>query len=545
MDETKQFLMKQKEHLDRGKRGILSIIFGRTGILILLIILQCGFIFLGFKFLSEYIYAVFGGYLLLGFVLAVYVINKRINPAFKIVWIVMILIVPVFGALFYLYIHLQTERRAFNKKILREMEESDHYSEQKCEVMEKLRQESPAMANLAGYLRKTGSSSVHRDTSVRYFPSGESAFDTIISELQSAKEFIFLEYFIVNQGYMWESMLEVLKEKVKEGVEVRVMYDGMCDYFALPRHYAASLREYGIQCYVFSPILPMLSTVQNNRDHRKILVIDGHTAFTGGINLADEYINRKERFGYWKDVCMMMRGEAVRDFTLMFLQMWNVVDGVNLKKRGLRQDAASKNEEYERYIRVPMPETGEDSDSLGYVIPYGDNPLDEEQIGEMVYLDIINTAKKYVHIMTPYLVLDQETKVALIYAAKRGVDVRIIMPHVPDKKYAFIIARSFYNELIEAGVEIYEFLPGFVHAKVFASDDEKAVVGSINLDFRSLYLNFECAALMYRNKEIAAIEEDFRETLTHCMRVTEEVYKKQNLFVKMAAKLLHLFAPLM
>ena len=543
MEKKKQFLMKQREQLDRGKRGILSIVFGRTGILLILILLQMGIFLVGFRFLSNYIFAFYGGSIFLGFILSVYLINRKGNPAFKIAWMVPILTVPVFGALFYLYFHLQMESQLLNQQVVKEVARTAELSEQKEEDQKALEEDSAQMANLVSYLRKVSNSAVHTNTTARYYPSGESAFDVILRELSAAKHYIFIEFFIVDQGYMWETILEILRAKVKEGVEVRIMYDGMSDYFRLPIHYARHLNEEGIKCQVFSPIVPLLSTVQNNRDHRKIMVVDGHTAFTGGINLADEYINQKERFGYWKDACLMLKGDAVRDFTLMFLQIWNVVEYVRLPKVQRDRAEAHLLDEYRRYIQMPLPKREEGG--KGFVVPYDDNPLDNEQVGELVYLDILNTAKKYVHIMTPYLVLDHNMVVALTYAAKRGVDVKIIMPHIPDKQYAFILARTFYNELLEAGVEIYEFLPGFVHSKVVVSDDEKAVVGSINMDFRSLYLSFECAALMYKNKEINVIEEDFRNTLEKCEKVTKEVYRRMPFWQKLAGSLLRLFAPLM
>ena len=543
MEKKKQFLMKQKEHLNRGKRGVLSVIFGRTGILLILILLQIGLLLVGFRFLSNYIFAIYGGSIFLGFVLSVYLINRKGNPAFKIAWMVPILTVPVFGALFYLYFHLQMESHLLNQKVVKEVARTASLSEQKEEDRAALEAESDQMANMVSYLRKVSNSAVHTNTTVRYYPSGESAFDVILQELSAAKHYIFIEFFIVDQGYMWETILEILRAKVREGVEVRIMYDGMSDYFRLPVHYARHLNEEGIKCQVFSPIVPLLSTVQNNRDHRKIMVVDGHTAFTGGINLADEYINQKERFGYWKDACLMLKGDAVRDFTLMFLQMWNVVEYVKLSRAERETTDDHLLEEYRRYIQMPIPKCSEEG--KGFVIPYDDNPLDDEQVGELVYLDILNTAKKYVHIMTPYLVLDHNMIVALTYAAKRGVDVKIIMPHIPDKKYAFILARTFYNELLDAGVEIYEFLPGFVHSKVVVSDDEKAVVGRINMDFRSLYMSFECAALLYKNKEIATIEADFQESLKSCEKVTKEVYNRLPAWEKLAGSLLRLFAPLM
>jgi cardiolipin synthase len=267
---------------------------------------------------------------------------------------------------------------------------------------------------------------------------------------------------------MWDSILELLAGKAAEGVEVRVMYDGTCAITSLPFSYPKKLEAMGIRCKMFSPVRPMLSTVQNNRDHRKILVIDGKVGFTGGINLADEYVNRRERFGHWKDTAVMLRGEAVQSLTLMFLEMWN-----------LDEKTPENWVKYCSFREAPAA-------AGGYVIPYCDSPLDNEMVGEFVYLDILNTAKRYVHMMTPYLILDNETITALCYAAKRGVETIIIMPHIPDKWYAYLLARTYYEELIRAGVQIYEYTPGFIHAKQFTSDDEKAVVGTINLDYRSL-----------------------------------------------------------
>lgn len=531
MESGKDLLMKQKDNLEKGKKGLLSIVFGRSGIIVIMVLIQIAFLLIGFQLLREYVFAAYWGAEILGVLLVINIINKPGNPAFKITWIVPILTFPVFGALFYLFFNEQWETRALNKRILKENAATVSLVYQQPRVMEALREDSDQMANLATYLRKTGGSAVHDHTSAKYYSSGEAVLETMLQELRNARQFIFLEFFIVSPGYMWETVLEILKAKVKEGVEVRFLYDGMCDLFQFPKDYPKELEKYGIQCRVFSPIMPALSTVQNNRDHRKILVIDGHTAFTGGINLADEYINRKERFGYWKDAAIMFKGDAVRNFTMLFLRMWTVTD-----KTGSTPS-------YLKYIDVPMP--AQETEGTGYVIPYGDNPLDTDQVGELVYLDMLNTAKRYVHIMTPYLVLDHELIVALTYAAKRGVDVKIIMPHIPDKKYAFILARTYYNELLDAGVKIYEFEPGFVHSKIFVSDDEKAVVGSINLDFRSMYLSFECAALLYKNEAVEEIERDVRETLKQCITVTRELYRSQSLPVRMAGKVLRLLAPLM
>lgn len=373
---------------------------------------------------------------------------------------------------------------------------------------------------------------------MEYFPSGEDKFSAMLAELQKAKDFIFMEYFIIDEGLMWGSILKILADKAKQGVDVRVMYDGMCEMSTLTSDYSGRMAKLGIKCKPFSPISPFVSTHYNYRDHRKILVIDGKVAFNGGVNLADEYINHIERFGHWKDTAIMLKGKAVQSFTLMFLQMWNINE---------------RKPEWERYLKPArdnaadgqaMPPAGSDA-ADGYVMPYSDCPLDEYKVGESVYMDILYRAKSYVHIMTPYLILDGELETAIKFAAQRGIDVKLILPGIPDKKAAFALAKSHYRSLIDAGVHIYEYTPGFVHAKVFVSDDEKAVVGTINLDYRSLYHHFECATYIYKNSCIPKIEEDFTQTLEKCSKVTAQTIRKERLSYKMLGGFMKLIAPLM
>lgn len=457
----------------------------------------------------------------------IYLYNARGIPDFKLVWMLPIILLPVVGALLYLYFTLQPGTRLIYKRLTDLSEETGKYVIQNPEVKKRLRSTDPQTAHLADYLSEYADAPVYGHTSVKYYSLGDYQYKDILSELKKAERFIFLEFFIVAEGEMWESILDILKAKVKEGVEVRVMYDGTCVLSLLPYFYPEILEKEGIACKMFAPIKPVFSTHYNNRDHRKILVIDGKTAFTGGTNLADEYINRKLRFGHWKDTAVMIKGKAVESFTYMFLEMWNVSE--------------KRPEDYQRY-RTP----GEFSMANdGYVIPYGSSPYGSERVGKQVYMDILNTAKNYVHIMTPYLILDHEFLMTLIYAAKRGVEVRIIMPHIPDKKTAFSLAKTYYNELLEAGVEIYEYEPGFVHAKVFVSDDEKATVGTINLDYRSFYHHFECGLFMYRNSQIPYIKRDFQETLEKCIKIQVSDYKKLKLSTRVLGKILRPFAPLM
>lgn len=512
-------------------RKLLRIIFGRTAFVVMSLLLQISILLAGFRFLSHYMVYIYGGFTLLSAFVILYVVNKDENPSFKLAWIIPITVIPVFGTLLYLFLELQWEGKIINRKLRENISDTQPYLKQNPRYMEQLARTSRSNANLAAYIENSGSYPVYGNTNVKYYPVGEEMFEDMKKELEKAKRFIFMEYFIVERGEMWDSLLEILERKVQEGVEVRFMYDGMCCLVLLPYSYPRELRAKGLKAKMFAPIRPVLSTYQNNRDHRKILVIDGHTAFTGGINLADEYINRKVRFGHWKDTGIMVKGDAVTSFTMMFLQMWNITE--------------KEPEDYGRYLRDPEFFYPPELSMEGFVIPYGDSPLDQETVGELVYLDIINTARNYVHIMTPYLILNYELVQALQFAAKRGVETIIIMPHIPDKEYAFLLAKAHYEELIRAGVQIYEYTPGFVHAKVFTSDDEKAVVGTINMDYRSLYLHFECAAYIYRNEVIKDVERDFKETLAKSQVITLEECRHYPWYKKFAGRVLRLFAPLM
>ena len=504
--------IQTKTRVEKGKSSIASVIFGRTGIIILLILLQFGFLIAGYTYLQGKMYFIDSVVKAGAVILVIYLTNNRSNPAFKMVWMTIMLVAPVFGVLLYIFVEFQVGVRWLNARLEHMHETTKKHWTQDEAVQEQLKEEDSEVASLAHYVCEYGGFPAYENTGVKYFSCGEDKIEELIRQLEKAEKFIFMEYFIVAKGYVWDRVLEVLKRKAAEGVEVRFMYDGTCTVSLLPPNYPKKLEQEGIACRVFSPIRPALSTHQNNRDHRKIVVIDGKVAFTGGINLADEYVNRKIRFGHWKDTAIMLEGDAVRSFTLMFLEMWNVAK-------------SEKVEEFDPYLDVIYER--EKHSGEGFVIPYGDSPIDGEHVGKMVYMDILNTSKRYVHIMTPYLILDNEMMTALKFAAKRGVEVIIIMPHVPDKWYAFVLAKTYYNELLDAGVQIYEYTPGFVHAKVFTSDDRKAVVGTINMDYRSLYLHFECAAFLYENSEIPAVENDFQETLKNVRRSHRKITKSK------------------
>ena len=511
--------------LEKSKRGVLNVLFGRTMLIILLLAAQVFILYRAFSSLRyiRYIYVALQA-LYVG--LIIHLVNKSSNPAVKITWILLVVLAPPVGIFLYIFVEMDWGHRVLNRRLGELIGKTAPMLPDQTALRARVRAEDPALGSLADYMWRNGYFDVYENTGAEYLPSGEAAMEAILREIDKAKKFIFMEFFIVDEGVMWGRVLKKLEEKVEQGVEVRVLYDGTCALFRLPYRYPKMLEALGIKCKMFSPLRPMMSTHYNNRDHRKIMVVDGKVAFTGGVNLADEYINEKTLYGHWKDVGVMLRGEAVRAFTLMFLQMWNIDEAAENFAKYL----------YVERVGVPAP---------GYVIPYGDSPLDDEHTGEMVYMDIIDRATRYVHIMTPYLILDNEMVTALTFAAKRGVDVSIILPHIPDKRYAFALAKTHYRQLIEAGVHILEYTPGFVHAKVFVSDDAKAVVGTINLDYRSFYLHFECAAYLCGMPAVMDVERDFVETAAKCHAVTLDEARAIPIPTRVAGWLLKVVAPLM
>lgn len=464
-----------------------------------------------------------------GLLLVLWIVNKKINPSYKLAWTILILVFPVFGAIVYM---LFGESRVA-KKMTRESEkvlgEIGNYFKENPATRRELEETDAGISIQSAYIRDYAGFPLHKNTTTKYYPVGDTMFVDMLEELKKAEHFIFMEYFIIHDGRMWGEILKVLEEKVKQGVDVRLIYDDMGCVTTLPPKYYKTLQAKGIKCAAFNPVRPVLNIILNNRDHRKILVIDGHTGFTGGINLADEYINEDVRFGHWKDTGIRLHGEGVWNLTVMFLQMWSVITHTR-----------SHFPVYGPYIYHQ-----EEFENDGYVQPYGDSPLDDEIVGENVYLNIVNQARHYVHICTPYLIIDNEMMTALCLASKKGVDVRIITPGIPDKKVVFLLTQSYYEQLLEAGVHIFEYTPGFIHSKSFVCDDEVASVGTINLDYRSLYLHFECAVWMYKSKAVMQVKEDMEETLPKCKEIRLEDCRKRNVFIRLAQSILRVFAPML
>ncbi|MBR0400392.1 MAG: cardiolipin synthase [Mogibacterium sp.] len=512
------------------KKGILRLIFSRFFLIAVLLVLQVALVAIVYLRFAEKMPILFYAQWIFDFVMIIYLFNTNMDSSAKLTWMLVMSFLPIVGAVLLWWTQANVGHRLEARRVKAQVDKTRSALIQDEHVINEIEHDGSGTDDISRYLNHTGCFPVYNNTAVKYFPLGELKFEAMLEELEKAEKYIFMEYFIVEEGYMWGRILDALIRKAEAGVEVRVMYDGMCEISTLPPDYFKLLKAKGIHAKAFSPIKPIVSSHYNYRDHRKILVIDGKVAFNGGVNLADEYINRKERFGHWKDTAVMLKGPAVRSFTLMFLQMWNL------------GSEAGDNRDYEKWLSLPEVR---DESANGYVIPYCDSPLDEYKAGEAVYMDVLYRATDYVHIMTPYLILDGELETALCFAAQRGVDVRLILPGIPDKKVAFALAKTHYKLLHDAGVKIYEYDPGFIHAKMFISDDVKAIVGTINLDYRSLYHHFECATYMYKTDCISEIERDFQDTLAKCREVTDESIKNETFSYKLTGRLAKMISPLM
>ena len=459
------------------------------------------------------------------FAVVIYITSRRNKSAFKTSWIVLVLVFPLFGGVLYLLFNFQSTTRQLRMEIEAAQRDFEPHFQLSAGSMADAARQFPSHEPVIRYLQDYAKFPVWEHTQTQYLSPGERMLEALLPELEKAERYIFIETFILEEGLMWNSILEVLKRKAAQGVLVRILYDDMGCFLTLPPDYVQTLAEYSIEAAVVNPFKPFLTVKQNNRDHRKITVIDGRVAFTGGINLADEYINAVEKYGHWKDSAIMLKGDAAWSFALIFLQMWRLV--------------TKREEELSQYR--PSPDT---CLSDGFVQPYADSPTDDDNVGEHVYLQIINNAKGYLYINTPYLIVDDSMISALCLAAKSGVDVRIITPHKWDKRIVHITTRSYYQELIRSGVKIYEYTIGFNPAKTFVSDDAVATVGTTNLDFRSLYHHFECGTVVYGSRAVMEVKEDFLNTLTICHQITQEDLRS-NVFMRMLQDVLRLFAPLM
>lgn len=504
-------------------KKLLQMVTSRVAVVALLIVIQVIFLVEVLYYLSAASVVIYTALEFLSIGVVIWLVSKNENPSYKLAWVILILVFPLLGGVFYLVFgkhlspKLKKHIRAYYEKIV-------PFLKRKNDVQEELRLRDPDLGRQADYIANVSGFPVFKNTSCEYCEIGEVKFKRLMEELDKAKHYILMEYFILEEGKMWNPIFELLQRKVREGVEVRLMYDDLGSIQTLPTGYDKRIAATGIKVSVFNPFRPHVNSMLNYRDHRKICVIDGNVGFTGGINLADEYINAYPKLGHWKDTAVILKGEGVWNLTLMFLQLWCFTTDEHM--------------DFERY----RPTMSFPSD--GYVQPYGDSPLDDLNVAESVYMQIINCATRYVYITTPYLILDNEMVMALSIAAQSGVDVRIMTPHVPDKWFVHPVTRSYYLPLINAGVKIYEYTPGFVHAKMFVADDKVAIVGTTNMDYRSFYLHFECGAAFYFSSVVNSVKQDILTTLEKCQLVTrKEAYA--NWRTRLLRAMLRIFAPLM
>ena len=492
-------------------------IFAQLGALILMIVRFSGYLPLFYAFCTG-----------LSAVVVILIATGRSKSAYKISWIILILLFPIFGGLFYLMLGRTRLSAGMRRKMERTRLSGENSRETSQPSPSELEGRDPRAAGQARYIQNHAAYPLYRHQYSKFYPVGDLAFPDILAELEKAERFIFLEFFIIEEGLMWNSILEILRRKAQEGVDVRLIYDDLGCMFRLPKDYPARLEAQGIKTERFHPLTPLLTAKLNYRDHRKFIIIDGHTGLTGGINLADEYINVIERFGHWKDFAFLFKGEAVWSLTVMFLAMWEYLRG-----------------EQESLEDFRPPQLSDLPPDQGFIQPFADNPLDDETVSETVYFNLINRAEEYLYIYTPYLVLDSEMVAAICAAAKTGVDVRLMTPGIPDKPLVFAVTRSYYQPLLESGVRIFEYTPGFMHGKAMVADDQVAVVGTVNLDYRSLYMAFENAVWLYHTESVLQIRDDFLETLKVCREVQLDHYRQIPPLQRAKWALLRLLAPLL
>jgi len=463
--------------------------------------------------------------MILGAITVITIINRRGNPDHKIAWIVFILIFPIFGITVFMLWgggrvmpHIRKKMRICESHYL-------PYLTDDSAVRERLKYYDLIHSRQADYLIGESGYPVYDGTATEYIAPGEKFLPRLLSELEAAEKYIYIEFFIIAEGEMWDNIHKVLKEKARSGVEIKIIFDDFGSIKRQQKGFISRLRSEGIDVSIFNPINPIMNIFMNNRNHRKIIVIDGKVAFTGGINIGDEYINKEERFGYWLDSAVMIKGKAVTGFLVMFCTMWEFITGKQIDIKTRIADVTALDD--------------------GFVIPYCDGPINDLNPAEGLYMQILNTAQKYVYIATPYLVIDNSMKSMLCMAAKSGIDIRIVTPHIPDKWYVHPVTQYNYLELLEAGVRIFEYTPGFIHSKLFVSDDKVATVGSVNMDYRSFVFHFECGAWLCDNSTVHNIKEHFNEIFEKSEEIEIEKWKKRPVRTRIKQAILHVFAPFM
>ena len=509
-----------------------NFIFSRIFFITCMFLIQLTLLIIFLLYFNKYFIYLYGLNLIVGMIFTFIIINDNINPAFKITWILISIALPFLGGMIYLTFGEKRLLKSVKKRLFNfSIKFKDSMDLTKDYDIETLNDSDMNVYRQAKYVNTATGSPVFFNTKTKYFSSGEKSFEEYLNDLKSAKKFIFMEYFIISEGFFLDSVLKILKEKAEKGLDIKIILDDVGSIFTLSNKKIEEMKNHGIKIVEFNQIHGIILPKHNNRTHRKMTIIDGKISYTGGINIADEYINVIEKYGYWKDSVLKLEGHAVASFINMFISLWDYSTGENTDLNSL-------------YDKKDIEKNSNIKEELGVVIPFSETPI-EESTSENMYLNMIRRANRYIYITTPYLIITWEMENALISAAKTGVDVRIITPHIPDKKYVHLLTRSFYKRLIDNGVKIYEFEKGFIHAKNFVCDDEFVVIGSINLDYRSLYLHFECAVWTFGTPIIKDVKRDFERTLKKSIAITPEWIKKRKLITRILQSLLKLFAPLM
>lgn len=512
--------MKKNKGENNLINNIIKIIIILLAILLQLIIFF--FLYGATTTLSEYATVI---YEIIKFVSVIYIIYKKQNPAYKIIWIIFLMFMPITGFVAYMLWGNNKTPKKLKNKIIEEQKQSKITLAKNEDIYNQIT--SKSRKKEANYLYNVTKYPAYNNEETTYFKTGDECYKKLKEDLKNAKEYILIEFFIISEGKMWDEIYEILKQKSKEKVKIYMIYDSLGSLLKKPKNLKQKLEEINIEYITFNPPTILIRSYINYRDHRKIIVIDGLVAYTGGINIGDEYINLNSRLGHWKDCAVRIKGECIKNFVVIFFKQWNL-NSKNIVK-------------YKQLIEKIEPTTKKD----GYIIPYSDNPQNKNNPSENTYINIINNAKKYIYIMTPYLILDNEMQQTLINASLSGVDVRIMTPYIPDKKLVNACTKSFYGLLLESGIKIYEYEPGFIHSKIIVSDDEVATVGTVNFDFRSFYLNYECGVWIYNTKAELKIKQDFMNNIPKCKEITLETWKNRKLQIKIVEAILRLISPLL
>ena len=522
---------QQSRALHRRLKTLKTLVFSRILIVVLLLLVQIALFMLPVFLYLPYVRNFFQVSIVISLLFCFYLVNSPGRNEFKIAWLIPVLIMPFFGiVLFFLF-----KKNFFGTQFSRRLKKIKDYSRpflSDIETEKKALEIYPKVKDISNYLKNSAGFSTFTNSETKYFSCGEDFFPVMLEDLKKAEKFIFVEYFVIEESFMWSKVFEILVEKAKSGIEVFVLYDSLGSVALATHRYENFLRRQGLNAKIFSPFIPVYDTALNNRDHRKLIDIDGQVAYTGGLNISDEYINlNHKRFSYWKDAAIRIEGPAVRTFTVTFLQLWYL----QAKKSELNFS------DFDRFVNVPRNQ----KDVGGIVIPYGNDAYSESDIAEDVYNYILSKSHDYVHIITPYFIIDNTLMNSMIFAARRGVEVSIIVPEKYDHFLTFCVGRKFIKQLIVNGVRVFAYKRGFVHSKIFVSDDKRATVGSINLDYSSRFHHFECGVYLYQNETVSEIEMDFQETLKYCKELTPAEYKKIPLVVRLTGWIFKVFGPLL